>query len=131
MIFGIYGVKTMSDFITKESGKREEFETGAIRDTRDSKPRYDLISAHGLRRLAELMARGAEKYGDRNWELGMSTSRMYESAMRHLMEYRYDASEDHLSAVVFNLFAIMHYQEEIAAGNLPSYLDDVKRFKNL
>lgn len=31
------------DYTTKDSGKREEFSSGMVRDTQDDKPRYDLI----------------------------------------------------------------------------------------
>ena len=52
---------------TKDSGKRVEFKSGMRRDSTEGKPRYDLIPLEPLKRLAELYARGAEKYGDRNW----------------------------------------------------------------
>ena len=54
-------------FETKDSGKREEFSTGMHRDTQDDKPRYDLLDRAFLKRWAELMARGAKKYGEENW----------------------------------------------------------------
>lgn len=104
----------MSDkFITKDSGQRQEFQTGSLRDTNEGKPRYDLISIHGLKRLADLMARGAKKYGERNWEKGQPVSRFYESLFRHLIAYREgDRSEDHLAAITFNTFGIIHMEEE-------------------
>lgn len=99
------------DYITKDSGKRESFESGAVRDTQEGKPRYDLIPPAPLKRVAELYARGAEKYSAHNWTRGMGTSRMLASAMRHLEQYRAgDVDEDHLAAVVFNIFGIMHFQ---------------------
>ena|SRR5690606_1387911 len=99
------------DYITKDSGKRESFESGAVRDTQEGKPRYDLIPPAPLKRVAELYARGAEKYSAHNWTRGMGTSRMLASAMRHLEQYRAgDVDEDHLAAVVFNVFGIMHFQ---------------------
>lgn len=100
-----------SDFVTLDSGEREDFSTGARRDTSDGKPRYDLISPKQERRQAELMARGAEKYGERNWELGMPLSRYYESARRHLAYYiEGDRLEDHLAAVLFNIGAMIHFE---------------------
>lgn len=98
-------------FVTKDSGQREEFESGARRDTQDGKPRYDLVPAAPLKRLAELMARGAVKYGDSNWMKGMPASRFLASMMRHVEAYRLgERDEDHLAAVVFNAFAIMHFE---------------------
>lgn len=99
-------------YSTKDSGKRVEYPTGALRDTNEGKPRYDLIAHEALDRLAALMARGAEKYGDNNWKRGIPTERFYESAFRHLMQWRSgDESEDHLAAVLFNISGIMYNQE--------------------
>ena len=103
----------MSDeFVTKDSGKRQQFETGAQRDTQEGKPRYDLIPTHALRRVADLYARGAEKYDDNNWHKGINFSRCLASLERHLHQWKQgDTEEDHLAAVVWNALAIMHYQE--------------------
>lgn len=101
-------------FVTKDSGKREEFTTGSRRDTQQGKPRYDLIPVQALARLADLYARGAEKYGDHNWQKGQPYSRVYASLFRHLIQWRQgDRSEDHLAAVAWNAFALMYYDEEM------------------
>lgn len=101
------------DYVTKDSGERIEWSTGSRRDTNEGKPRYDLIGRHGMKRVADLMARGAVKYGENNWAEGQSVSRSYESAFRHLIQFAEgDAEEDHLAAVVFNIFNIIHVQEE-------------------
>jgi hypothetical protein len=43
----------MTDFNSvKDSGERQEFETGARRDTQEGKPRFGLIPPYPLRRLA-------------------------------------------------------------------------------
>lgn len=100
-----------SSFVTKDSGEREEFGNGSLRDSQEGKPRYDLISPIAAKRKAELMARGAEKYGERNWEKGQPLSRFLSSAMRHLEMYRLgDRSEDHLAAVGYNDDAMMHFE---------------------
>lgn len=98
-------------YITKDSGEREQFESGAKRDTQVGKPRYDLIPPLPLKRLADLYARGAEKYDDHNWAKGMSTARILASLYRHLEQYRAgEKTEDHLAAVAWNAFAIMHFE---------------------
>ena len=105
---------------------REEFPTGSLRDTSEGKPRYDLVSLKGLTRLAHLMARGAKKYGERNWEKGQPVSRFYQSALRHLYQWASgDTSEDHLAAVAYNVFGIIEMQERVAEGVLPEELDDM------
>lgn len=95
-----------------DSGKREKFETGAVRDTREGKGRYDLIPAKALMRLAKIYEEGAEKYDDRNWEKGIPVSRCIDSAIRHLIKYLDGwQDEDHLAAVLFNIMAVMHFEE--------------------
>ncbi len=110
----------MSDnFVTKDSGKREAFGSGMVRDTQDDKPRYDLIDRAFLKRWAELMARGAKKYGEENWRKADGASelrRFRASATRHLFQWLDgDRSEDHAAAVAFNLAGAEMVQEKINA----------------
>ncbi len=104
-------------FYTKDSGRRESFPTGAKRDTRAGKGRFDLIPPSALIRLAGVYERGAEKYGDNNWRKGMPFSRFVDSATRHLMQWRFNEEndfpqdEDHLAQAVWNLMAIMELDE--------------------
>lgn len=103
----------MSDtpFVTKDSGAREEFSSGAKRDTQEGKPRFDLIPPLPLERLADLYARGCEKYGEHNWTRGMPLSRYQASMERHLNAWKAgDREEDHLIAVVWNAFAIIQFE---------------------
>lgn len=101
-------------FPTKDSGKREQYDSGMQRDTQDGKPRFDLLYPLGipysdqfLTRVAELLARGAKKYSERNWEKAEGESeltRFKASAVRHMVQYiSGETDEDHASAVVFNL----------------------------
>ncbi len=114
-------------FITKDSGQREEFESGMVRDTQDDKPRFDLIPPLALKRVAELYGRGAVKYTPFNWAKGSPFSRFYASAFRHLMQYAMgDKSEDHLSAVCFNVLSIIHL-EEVGRKDL----DDMPQWENI
>lgn len=99
-------------FSAKESGKRQEFDTGMVRDQQDGKPRYDLIPVGPLKRLADLYARGAIKYDEYNWAKGQPYSRAYASLLRHIYAWREgETEEDHLAAVVFNAFALMYYED--------------------
>lgn len=102
------------EFITKDSGERTTFETGMQRDVTTGKPRYDLIDPEGLDyhetmtyRHAMLMARGAEKYGERNWEKASTEEeyrRFKQSAYRHFLAWFHDeVDEDHAAAVLFNI----------------------------
>lgn len=100
------------EFTTKDSGKREWFNTWMVRDTQEWKPRIDLISPFFLERVWHLLARGAVKYEPRNWEKGCEYSRITASMMRHANQWMmWDKSEDHLSAICINAMMIIHHQE--------------------
>lgn len=111
---------------TKDSGERQEFDTGARRDTQSGKGRYDLLPPLAVRRLAGVYQRGADKYGDRNYEKGIPLTRYIDSALRHtfqLLEGNVD--EDHAAQAAWNLLSLIHTQEAIARGLLPLELDDL------
>jgi hypothetical protein len=94
-------------FETQDSGIREVYASGMNRDTQNGKPRYDLIDRAFLKRWAELMARGAEKYGEENWrkaEGEAELKRFKASALRHMFQWlEGDKTEDHGSAIAFNV----------------------------
>jgi len=112
----------MSEFLTKDSGERQSFSTGMVRDTQNNKPRYDLIWQPGLKRLAELMARGAEKYTARNWEKASTLEeleRFKASAYRHFMQWFIgDIDEDHMAGCIFNLFGAEYTKERIMTAKI-------------
>lgn len=99
----------MVGFEVKDSGKREQYDSGMVRDTQEGKPDYTLIDPVGLERVAVHLVKGAEKYGRDNWRKANSEdelTRFKSSAFRHFMQWlRGDIDEDHMAAVVFNLFA--------------------------
>lgn len=98
-------------FGLKDSGRRENFKTGAVRDTREGKGRFDLISPYALRRLAAVYEKGAVKYGDNNWQKGIPFARCIDSALRHIGQFQLGRrDEDHLAQAAWNLFAIMHLE---------------------
>lgn len=106
---------------------KQQFNTGAQRDSQADKPRYDLISPFAEERIAWIYAKGAERYGERNWEKGMGYSRYLSSAERHLRQFKQgDIDEDHLGQCVWNLMAIMHHQ---AVG--PEGLDDLPKYERV
>lgn len=99
-------------FVVKDSGQRQNFETGAKRDTQDGKPRFDLVPPLALQRVAMHYTNGAKKYDEHNWVKGIPRSRCIASALRHLYQLIMgDRTEDHASAVVFNMLCIIHYEE--------------------
>jgi hypothetical protein len=108
------GVK---EFITKDSGKRIDYPSGMHRDIQDGKPRFDLCYQPMFKRWAELMMRGAEKYGDNNWQKANSEEeldRFKASAYRHFYQYiNGEIDEDHAAAVFFNISAIEYLKERL------------------
>ena len=116
------------NYVTKDSGARQEWKTGSVRDLATGKGRYDLIPTDALRRLAGLYERGAAKYGDRNWEKGQPLMRYIDSLLRHTnCLVAGEPEEDHAAAIAWNAFGYMHTLAEIEAGRLPKELDDRPR----
>lgn len=118
----------VTKFITKDSGKREEYVSGMRRDTQDGKPNFALILAEDMpydiqpfTRLADLMTRGADKYGERNWEKANSIeelNRFKASAFRHFMQWICgEDDEDHMAAVMFNLNACEYVKYRMERGD--------------
>lgn len=50
----------------------------------DGKVRMELIPPELLEGVGSILTFGAEKYDDRNWEKGMSWSRVFGALMRHM-----------------------------------------------
>lgn len=77
--------------------------------------RYDLIPAAPLRELAKLYGKGAEKYADRNWELGYDWSLSFAALNRHLWLFWMgeDLDEEtglpHLASVMFHAMALLEF----------------------
>lgn len=111
-------VATMT-YPTKDSGNRIVFDSGMQRDTTEGKTKWHLIaSGPMLKRWAELMTRGAEKYDDDNWmkaEGPEELARFRASAFRHFMQWYYgDGDEDHAAAIIFNVNGAEYVREKLA-----------------
>ena len=110
----------------KDSGKRQEFPTGSVRDIREGKGRYDLLPPAAMRELAQHFEAGAAKYGDRNWEKGQPLSRYLDSGLRHafaVLEGRDD--ENHAAAAAWNFLCFIETRVRIDDGRLPLELNDL------
>jgi hypothetical protein len=114
------------DYTLHDSGERQQFATGAVRDRQAGKGRFDLLPALAVTRLARHFEKGAAKYGDRNWERGIPLSRFLDSALRHLFAYLAGRDdEDHLVAAAWNLLAALETEARADGGRLPVSLIDV------
>lgn len=102
--------------------------TVAQKDDRQ-KPRTDLIPTEPLFGAAEVFAFGAEKYGIRNWELGLEFGRLYAAALRHMFDWwsgeelDQESQYHHLSHAMCCLM-MLHATVNRSGAN--SYLDDRK-----
>ena len=115
------------EYVTRDSGKRQEFPTGMVRDVQEGKLLWSLLCPEVLRRDVELLMRGAKKYSAHNWKKGQPFSRAFESMMRHMMEWWMgDRSEDHLAAIRFNAACLIFQEEMIKTGRLPETLNDME-----
>ena len=80
------------------------------------KLRYDLLPPDALAEVVQIFTDGAAKYGDRNWEQGMSWSRPFAAAMRHLWAWWKGEDTDpesgrpHLAHAACNVLFLLAYQ---------------------
>jgi len=108
----------------KDSGEREHFETGAMREP--AQHAFDLIPPEMLVRLATHYLNATRKYSRRNWENGMPMSRCMSSIMSHWCQFMAgDRAEDHLCAIIWNAAAVITYEARVAAGKLSPDLNDL------
>jgi hypothetical protein len=105
-------------YVTKDSGEKAVHTDGVQRDTNRGKTLYQLMFPKGVPkdeqlivRLANLYTRGAEKYGDRNWENSSAEDTLehhLDALWRHFMNYYFevDDGEDHAAAILWNVNAV-------------------------
>jgi len=116
-------------YVIGDSGEREQHASGAVRDVRRGKGRFDLITPIAIAEVADVYEGGAEKYAARNWEKGMPLSRFIDSAKRHINDlemialYRREGipldqlpanvnpNENHAAQAAWNLFAFIHHRK--------------------
>jgi hypothetical protein len=108
----------LNDFAIKDSGKREEFDSGMVRDTEDGKLDYSLIfDGPMLKRWAAHLTKGAVKYSPRNWMKASGPEeeeRFRRSLLRHLVAYLDgETDEDHAAAIFFNVNGIEYVRDQL------------------
>lgn len=86
------------------------------------KLRMDLIPAEAIYAIARVLTYGAKKYGDRNWEEGLSWSRPYAALLRHAIAWFHGEETDpesglsHLDHMAANAAFLSHYTAK-SVGN--------------
>lgn len=110
----------------KDSGERQQFKTGAVRDTAGKKPLLELIPPWALFAWGWIMEAGARKYAARNWEKGMPISRYLSSAKRHIEAYQAGfRDEPHLWQALWNIGGAVHTQILVYLGVYPKDFYDL------
>jgi Domain of unknown function (DUF5664) len=107
-------------FQIKDSGKREQYDSGMVRDTAENKSDYTMVlDGPMFERWAIHLVKGAIKYAKRNWMKASGDAeynRFKESALRHFLQwFRGERDEDHAAAVFFNINGAEYVQEKIKA----------------
>ena len=102
----------------KDSGKRQSYPSGMVRDVQDGKVMYTLIRKGPMyKRWAEHLTEGVKKYGKDNWTLANSQEEMdrfYESACRHFEQWLAgEDDEDHAAACIFNINAVEYLKGKL------------------
>lgn len=102
------------------SQDKTQFETGALRDSQEGKEDYvETVSYTAMKRFAQYMTGKKKRYGAGNFKKGIPIESYEQSLMRHIQKYfanKYEGGdcekeEDHLSAILFNAFGIIHEEE--------------------
>lgn len=110
----------------KDSGARQEFQTGAVRDTAGNKPLLELVPGWAAYAYGWIMEAGARKYSARNWEKGMPMSRYISSAQRHIELYKMGfRDEPHLWQALWNVGGAIHTQVLVYLGVYPTEFYDL------
>jgi hypothetical protein len=69
------------------------------------------IPPTALKAIARHYEQGAEKYAEYNWAKGIPMSRCLDSAIRHFGQYQQGLTDEpHLSACMWNICALLHYE---------------------
>lgn len=103
-IFPIKEIKEQLEKMKKEGLRHNE-----------GKLRYDLIPASADKGIAEVLTFGANKYAERNWELGMKWSKVIASLKRHLAafeegeDFDKESSLMHIDHILTNASFIKEY----------------------
>lgn len=117
-------------FTIKDSGKREEFTSGMVRDTQEGKLDYwRVFIGPMIKRWAAHVTKGAVKYPDvqlgvPNWTLAAGEEELHRfkaSAVRHMIQWLEGAvDEDHAAAVIFNINGAEYVKGKLASCTVAS-----------
>lgn len=121
-----------------DTGEREVASSGMMREPHGDRPRFELLWPEGvpyehqlLTRFAVHMAKGAQKYAPRQWEVACTPAeieRYKSSLLRHVAEFvcdKTDDGEDHAAAILFNVLAAVTAQYRYNATRKKTSIADL------
>ena len=91
---------------------------GRAKKEKVGKPPVHLLPPNVLLAVAEILAFGAEKYGEHNWRKGVPWSEIYAAAQRHQLKFWAGADLDeeskkhHLAHGICDLMFLLTYVQE-------------------
>jgi Domain of unknown function (DUF5664) len=113
----------MTGFTIKDSGVRQEFTSGMVRDVDTGKTQFHrVLEGPMFHRWANHLTKGAVKYPDNvdgtaNWTKANGVpelQRFKQSAIRHFIQwYRGETDEDHAAAVFFNINGCCYVEDKL------------------
>jgi len=110
----------------KDSGAREEFGTGSVRDKQRGKGAFHLVPSWVVWLVSRIYEEGALKYAPRNWELGQNLSQYVKSAENHLAKLKAGLrDEPHASQVIWNMIGYVYTGALCKLGLRPKELNDM------
>jgi hypothetical protein len=112
----------VSGFEIKDSGARESFDSGMVRDTEEGKLDFSLVlDGPMFKRWAAHLTKGAQKYAPRNWMKAAGEAefdRFKRSFLRHVVAYLDgDRDEDHAAAILFNVNGMEYVRDQLNADD--------------
>ena len=95
---------------------------GGLRHNK-GKLRLDLVPVRPMEAVAGVLTQGAEKYAERNWELGMQWSKTLASLKRHIAawekgeDFDPESGQPHMAHVATNAFFLLEYMHTYPQGD--------------
>lgn len=116
----------MEESKIKDSGGRDNFATGSVRDVQAKKGRMDLVPYLAVWMVSRIFEDGAIKYAENNWALGQPVKQYVKSALNHLGKYMEGMrDEPHLSMAGWNVLCALWTACMVHWGVYPKELGDM------
>ncbi len=87
------------------------------------KLRYDLLPPHPIEEIVKVLTKGAEKYGDHNWQKGMEWNKVIASMKRHIAAFEKGEDYDnesgllHMAHAATNALFLLEYYRTCPHGD--------------